>query len=758
MSFDRSSGDVEMQDLLSAHGEASDGVVLPATIGAAGQSKQERSTFRTAAFVFAGLACAALFVTLARRLSVDSQESSSVAAGRSLILTERDPSLVSGDVVFLRAHTGRLLEVTPDGLEARSSDFDGAEAFVLVRASGGGKVAAGDAVYLRAQNNAYVTVSGASVASAFVVTPGEHERLVVEKRGNGTIGFGDEVYLKAYTGEHLSVGEKVIRAELSEKGAFEAFVILQKGTLDQCSKTGENCAESECCRESGHQCYQKDDYWSQCMETCTPGPNPADQSSPMPWSCKALGWRMAGPPKQCSAAGESCAHTKCCEAPGTTCFEKDGNWAMCKPFCTPGLDMTDEVATPWSCKALGPQSPTAAPWVATTCAGPGADCSKSMCCSTPGHQCYLKSEFWGQCRDTCTPGEKLAAWDQPWNCSTLGSRTPGATDDVRPPVQPWAVDRCSMADADCTKSHCCLAVGQTCFGKDASYAMCRDSCNSTRGAIEENQTWGCEAIGAPSEGLALKGFPSLYCVSVMRVEGYEPGLMTEQMKIGGGIFACDGYDIVADGVITLGTSKDGRVVKTLDIPKVEVGVSQDGTAANTKLFMKFWDRIIATHKFNYYDWTAKVDPDAVLMPWRLRKHMEPHVGTNVYVVNCNKFPNSPNFPMMYGALEVFSLKAMQIYAAGSGKCGSDFWPAWEQWGEDYFMTHCMDHLGVGRIGDFGILGDNMCTGANCGDGFVSTFHPFKTVASWMECWAQANPAVEKSEGKSDAEAAAEVTF
>jgi len=115
--------------------------------------------------------------------------------------------------------------------------------------------------------------------------------------------------------------------------------------------------------------------------------------------------------------------------------------------------------------------------------------------------------------------------------------------------------------------------------------------------------------------------------------------------------------------------------------------------------------------------------------------MRSHVGQKVYVVNCNKFPGSPNFPMMYGAVEVFSQSAMVQYAQNSWKCGKQL--PWASWGEDYYMTHCMDFIGVGRIGDFGILGDNMCTGANCADGGIASFHPFKSEGLWMQCWGKA---------------------
>merc|ERR1719334_1468227 len=178
--------------------------------------------------------------------------------------------------------------------------------------------------------------------------------------------------------------------------------------------------------------------------------------------------------------------------------------------------------------------------------------------------------------------------------------------------------------------------------------------------------------------------------------------MGTQLKSNAGIFACDGYDIFANTDGTLGRS-------------------QDGTAGNAKLFMAVWDKVIAGNRFRNYDFTIKADPDAVLIAWKIRNHMSAHVGQNAYVVNCNKVPGSPNFPMMFGAVEVFSRPAMAAYAAGSWKCGQQL--PWGSWGEDYYMTHCMDFLGVGRIADFGVLGDNVCTGANCMDqGLLRSTH------------------------------------
>mmetsp|Transcript_37378 Transcript_37378/g.106051 ORF Transcript_37378/g.106051 Transcript_37378/m.106051 type:complete len:646 (+) Transcript_37378:40-1977(+) len=506
---------------------------------------------------------------------------------------------------------------------------------------------------------------------------------------------------------------------------------------DECAGSGASCLKSSCCKDAGMQCYGKDDYWAQCMVSCTPGPNVQDQVNPTPWACKALGNRTAGEPQRCSGDGEDCSKTRCCKTGGTQCFAKNKFWAACKPQCTPGPDMTEASPEPWNCSAHGPRNPGAAPWVASMCAVGGEDCSAKGCCAEPGNQCYRQSQYYAKCKASCIAGEKPNPWEPAWECSTVGMRTPLRDDAPAPAsgmVSTWVPKVCSKEGENCVASQCCQQVGAQCYLKNEYWGTCKTACDTAPDPNDGNRSWGCNTLGPKSWGLAVKGWPSLYCFSLFMPGGYEGPLLKAIFDANAGIFQCDGYDVFAAEDATLGT-KDNVTVKAILIPKIEVGTSQDGTAGNAKLFMAVWDKVIAGGRFKNYDWTLKVDPDAVLIAWRIRDHMRPHVGEKVYVVNCNKFPGSPNFPMMYGAVEIFSQSAMLQYASSSWKCGQQL--PWASWGEDYYMTHCMDFIGVRRIADFGVLGDNVCTGANCADSYTASFHPFKNEAAWMQCWGQA---------------------
>ncbi|CAE8684030.1 unnamed protein product, partial [Polarella glacialis] len=58
----------------------------------------------------------------------------------------------------------------------------------------------------------------------------------------------------------------------------------------ECSASSSDCRSTGCCKDAGFQCYEKDQYWAGCRESCTPGLNPLDPVEyRSPWTCQALG-------------------------------------------------------------------------------------------------------------------------------------------------------------------------------------------------------------------------------------------------------------------------------------------------------------------------------------------------------------------------------------------------------------------------------------------------------------------------------------
>jgi hypothetical protein len=213
--------------------------------------------------------------------------------------------------------------------------------------------------------------------------------------------------------------------------------------------------------------------------------------------------------------------------------------------------------------------------------------------------------------------------------------------------------------------------------------------------------------------------------------------MKHQLETQLGIFACDGYAVFTDNSVpwTVGGGPLGLVVAQT-FPHAEVGTSVDGTAGNARLFMNLWDTVIVDGHWGNHDWIVKVDPDAMLIPDKLRQHVKDHNGQNVWIANCNAWPSSPNFPMMYGAIEVISHSALAAYqsdAQGEQKCRE--WLDWRKMGEDLWLGKCLDILGVQKVGDFQMVLDQRCVGyTKCEQNQpFAAYHPFKDVNSWMGC-------------------------
>jgi len=138
-----------------------------------------------------------------------------------------------------------------------------------------------------------------------------------------------------------------------------------------------------------------------------------------------------------------------------------------------------------------------------------------------------------------------------------------------------------------------------------------------------------------------------------------------------------------------------------------------------------------------YDWVIKADPDAVVLADRLKLHLRKHTGPGkkAYVKNCDLFHNAKGWPKVYGAIEAFSVSAMQVYFHGLQKCKSEL--DWKTWGEDIFMMHCLDHLGVGSVVDLTLAFDARCNWkgeVDCANGDSAAFHPFKSKKDWVDCW------------------------
>lgn len=526
-----------------------------------------------------------------------------------------------------------------------------------------------------------------------------------------------------------------------------------------CSKNGQNCTLSKCCAVPGHRCYAKNSAWAACRPSCSPGPDPMDPD-PSPWSCAPLGPKAAGaapPPDysikeaswvatRCSGSGENCTASRCCKEAGHTCYRKITGWSACKPECTPGPDPTDADHHPWECKPMGMRTPgpasglgIAADWVATQCSAQHENCLHTRCCKDKGYQCYLKQGGWAMCMPSCIRGPLLTDLNPDiWNCTALGGRTPGIPKmESQQPIAPWVKTKCSKAGENCTSTMCCAESTMQCYNKNKVWSSCLRGC--APGIHKHDKyggAWSCASFGVRTP--RPWGKPTLYCYSVIRLGSYEAPILRQQVSTDGGIgiFGCDMSDVLAsDGEGWIGDGPSGPVW-THRFKPAPVGISIDGTAGNTQLFINVWTAVKHSGKYALTDWTVKVDPDAVLIADKLRQHLLPHTGIKAYIKNCNSPTLIQQGPMMFGSVEAISKTGLiEYYASSAIKCHGNF-----QWGEDRWMGDCLSKIGVKGIGDWKMEGDKLCVGVGVGPDCTdqrAAYHPFKSLAKWMKCYNEA---------------------
>lgn len=233
--------------------------------------------------------------------------------------------------------------------------------------------------------------------------------------------------------------------------------------------------------------------------------------------------------------------------------------------------------------------------------------------------------------------------------------------------------------------------------------------------------------------------PSLFCFSVFRPSTEEEKIVQAQIENNAGIVACDDCAFLSGKNASLKPRRDGRKV---DLWVIEKGYSAyspglgggrtTNSWLNSEVFLYAWGAVLGNtsigDKIFNYDWVVKADPDAVLIPHRLRWHLQSHNAKDaLFLRNCHG--------ALYGAVEVFSRGAMRRYHdSWDQKCAH---LPWGGWGEDMYMKVCMDNLGVWGFDDNGVVGDERCNPAWCGSHWQAAFHAYKNVWAWMNCWHQA---------------------
>jgi len=255
--------------------------------------------------------------------------------------------------------------------------------------------------------------------------------------------------------------------------------------------------------------------------------------------------------------------------------------------------------------------------------------------------------------------------------------------------------------------------------------------------------------------------PTLFCFAVALNGTVEPWLLAVQLHRGGsGIFGCHGWSVFSDVQLDLGMGPRGWV-HAVPIPgemawSSPVPGSSEKVWHNTVVFVRAWKRIHDDGVYKNYDWVVKVDPDTVFLPGILQRQLLKRSNTGdfmthldpkrpVYLLNCRQWYS------FQGPLEVFSRPAADKFFGGISHCQASL--NWREWGEDWFVEHCMNFLGVDKREGFGLLDDMYCkseydgkghdylqeyldNGPTCIDGRPA-YHPYKSTDDLTVCLEQA---------------------
>lgn len=531
-----------------------------------------------------------------------------------------------------------------------------------------------------------------------------------------------------------------------------------------CAWKGGECTDSHCCLDGGDhgfQCYQRDESLAVCDESCEEGEREEDDIAgydasgnpfKLAWSCKKLGnksqpgcqvfnkkkcpkdrceWKTETCKAPCANFGkEDCGSQDACEWAGKKCA--DACWAIGdnKTCATDNKDRClwkgekchagcwtyhNEDACWQGEQCVWRHQGENGSCEKDTCSSPGEDCSKTRCCSAErsggGMTCFQKDKNFASCSKTCDK-------EDGWNCKKLGNRTKTQS-------------HCSWAGKDCSTTGMCCNTGFECRVKDDTFTGCVQTFKMMvlDGKLQKIHLE-LEDQGFPADSKFIGGgqmeyeMPkanegeelgtSLYCVMAYLPDSYEQRLMELAEANYASVFACDGHDIF----------------KTWQTGSVTWG-SKETTLQNTDVFVDVWNQVKKAGNLWGYDWTVKVDPDCLIVPQRLKWHLEalkPQKGAPIYVKNNNLNASQGNNGFL-GAVEVFTREALELYY--------DWWPQCEETlgvdsGEDGFMKGCMDAMGVGYIVDGGMFkpDDNV---ELCKDGVWAAYHPLKDQKEYQCC-------------------------
>eukprot|EP00419_Tripos_fusus_P049303 CAMPEP_0172820236 /NCGR_PEP_ID=MMETSP1075-20121228/15128_1 /TAXON_ID=2916 /ORGANISM="Ceratium fusus, Strain PA161109" /LENGTH=278 /DNA_ID=CAMNT_0013660873 /DNA_START=74 /DNA_END=906 /DNA_ORIENTATION=- len=226
-------------------------------------------------------------------------------------------------------------------------------------------------------------------------------------------------------------------------------------------------------------------------------------------------------------------------------------------------------------------------------------------------------------------------------------------------------------------------------------------------------------------GQPFRKAPSLFCFALMMPRGPEVALLEAQHAVGAGIFSCEEWRVFSN-VSTPGSHgqfQTSSIGGALAVPRG----GRFRSLLNAAVFVRVWRSVFQEGCFRRHAWTAKVDPDTVFLPSRLRGLLHVHDSgfhSAVYLLNA--------VSKLWGSIEVLSAAAVETFAAGMSQCEAEV--GCQGRGEDWYLHLCLDLLGARAFREPLLLAmRSRGTSGRCNGSVEVALHAFKRPAQLLGC-------------------------
>merc|ERR1712141_370253 len=321
-------------------------------------------------------------------------------------------------------------------------------------------------------------------------------------------------------------------------------------------------------------------------------------------------------------------------------------------------------------------------------------------------------------------------------------------------------EECAKTSENCVAQKCCQTTGYQCYEVHSGYAKCMKSCTpGVDGTCHTN----APAMVASHQSEFTDAKNTLFCWAFYTADtgstkqSFELELLRTQLFLGASLFGCEEYRVYSD----VDTWLSPKGINTIKVNDAEGNFhfakrKKAGTWVNSNMFIATWRMIKDEGAWAKWDWTVRVDVDAIFLPSRLRTYLANVEVTNngIYLETC-KYVNFGFF----GSLAVVSHDAAGTYMANLDDCkaslnymGREKDTGNQPWGEDLFQQRCMDLHRVDKVAAYNLNTDAACAAwrpegqkkngkwrPDCAVTQTPGIHSFKKTQDYFDCLKATQP-------------------